>query len=584
VLESGLLRESSGRYTLQAPLPEFAIPTSLRDSLLARLDRLAPVKEIAQIGACIGREFSYQLLACVSTLRAEQLEEAVKKLTEAGMVYRRGTPPDATYTFKHALVQDAAYDSLLRSRRVQLHAQIAGALERDFSERMVNEPELLALHFAQAGLNERAVPYWLKAGQRALARVALPEAVEHLTTALSVNEQLPGSAERDRQELLIRVTLATAYLAFRGWPAVEIPQTLRPARELAIRLGADAELVAILGYLWVHHGTRCEYPRTLELIGELDALAQSREDSQAFPVARWMESITYCQMGDFERARQSAEQLRLAYDPERHSHLVDVFNMDLKCDTLVWAGWTLWALGYADQAKQVVEEAVELARRLRHPFNLCWNLSGGAFALLLRGEARLARQWLTDAYAIAREHAIAYLTDVWVPLVEGVALIEQSEHAKGYSTLTPALTRWREAGPLLFIPWFNLTRARALIGLKGFAEASDLLHEALQIIGSTGQRMHEPEVHRVLGELELQHPTSNKQVAEQSFRKAIEVARAQEAKGWELRAATSLARLWEAEGKRREAHELLAPIHDWFTEGLDTRDVAAARELLESLS
>jgi hypothetical protein len=345
VLEARLLRDAGDHYELIGPLPSLAIPSTLQDSLMARLDRLAPVKEVAQLAACIGREFSYEMLTKISPLTDESLQGALLQLAEAELIFASGSPPEATYTFKHALVQDTAYASLLKSKRIQLHAQIAEVLERNFTERAANEPELLAFHFTQAGLNEHAVPYWIKAGQRALARVALPEAVGHLSTALSVNERLPEGVERDRQELHIRVTLATAYLAYRGWPAVEIfqPCTLR---NLSMRLNANSELVAILGCLWVHHGTRCEYPKTRELIGEMDALAQSLEESPAFPVARWMESITYCQMGDFKRARESSEQLLAAYAPGQHSQLVYTFNMDLKCDTLVWSGWTsgLWVI------------------------------------------------------------------------------------------------------------------------------------------------------------------------------------------------------------------------------------------------
>ena len=207
------------------------------------------------------------------------------------MLFRRGTPPDATYTFKHALVQDAAYDSLLKSKRAQLHAQIAQSLETDFSDRVANEPELLAHHFTQAGLNQRAVPYWILAGQRALARVALAEAVAHLTTALSVNERLPASVERDRQELDIRMLLGTAYLSSLGWAAVQVAQTLEPARDLAIRLGEDAKLVPVLYYIWFHHAMRCEYPKCLEAIEELDALASASDDSTAFVIARHDRSL-----------------------------------------------------------------------------------------------------------------------------------------------------------------------------------------------------------------------------------------------------------------------------------------------------
>jgi len=253
VLESGLLREAGDKYTLKAPLAALAIPTSLRDSLLARLDRLAPIREVAQIGACIGREFSYELLTAVSPLIGEGLEEALEQLTKTGLVFKRGTLPDATYTFKHALVQDAAYDSLLKSKRSQLHAQIAKVLEEHFSDIAANEPELLAHHFTQAGLNGRAVSYWIQAGQRASAKTALPEAVSHLSKALESIQTVSASTERDRSELEIRVKLARAQLARFGWASPDLPKTLIPAQELAEQLGENQSLFETLNYLQVYY-------------------------------------------------------------------------------------------------------------------------------------------------------------------------------------------------------------------------------------------------------------------------------------------------------------------------------------------
>jgi len=583
VLESKLLREADDRYLLDAPLPALAIPTTLRDSLIARLDRLAPVREVAQIGACIGREFSYELLAALSPLKYERLDEALEQLTKTGLVFRRGTLPDATYTFKHAMVQDAAYDSLLKSKRAQVHAHIAQVLERDFSERVANEPELLAHHFTQAGLTERAVPYWINSGQRALMQVALPEAVGHLTTALSINQRLPASVERDRQELHIRVMLGTAYLASLGWAAEEIALTLEPARDLAMRLGAEDQLVAILWYIGNHHAVRCEYPRALEVIRELDALAQSREDSLPFLIARRAEALWRHWMGDFRTARQAGDRLLQIYDPEKHGQLVQIYNHDPKSDTLLWAGYYLWALGYPDQAKRAALEQLELARRLGHAFNLCWSLIGGTYTLVFRGETQQARQWLAEAEAIAREHAMTYMADVMVPWNDGFALIRQGNYAEGYTKITPAQKIWRGGGGLLAVPWVNASRAVALMGLKRFAEARPLLDEAVEIIDRTGHRMDEVEVHRVLGELHLQGLTPDVDAAQTSFLKALTVARSQDAKGYELRAATSLARLWESQGKRREAYDLLAPVYNWFTEGFDTRDLQDAKALLEGL-
>jgi class 3 adenylate cyclase/tetratricopeptide (TPR) repeat protein len=584
VLESKLLRDAGDHYVLDGPLPALAIPATLRDSLIARLDRLAPMREVAQIGACIGREFSYELLAAISPLKGARLDEALEELTGTGLIFRRGTPPDATYTFKHALVQDAAYDSLLKSKRTQLHAQIAQALEQRFSGRAVTEPELLALHFTQAGLDERAVPYWISAGRHALASVALAEAVGHLTTALDVNARLPPSTQSERWELEIRVMLGTAYMAFLGWTATEIAPTLRPARDLAMRLGEHELLISILYQLSNHHAMRCEYADCVEAGDQLGALAQSSEDSVAFIVDRFAEADLQCFMGNFSKARAAGEQLLQAYVPEKHGHLVHTLNMDPRCNMLLWGGVWLWALGYPDQARQSVMDMVEFAQRLGHPFNLCWDLLGSAFALGLRGETQLALSRIAEGLKVAQEHALNYMADVMVPTHDGIALIEEGAFAEGYAKYIRHMGHWRTAGGLHLTPYGNQLCAKALIGMERFDEAKAQLTEAVEIIERTGHRMHEAEVHRVFGELWRQHTRPNVEAAETSYRKALEVARVQEAKSFELRASTSLAMLWQSQGKRREAYALLAPVYNWFTEGFDTRDLKAAKALLDELA
>jgi predicted ATPase len=584
VLESKLLHEEGDKYVLQGPLPALSIPTTLRDSLIARLDRFAPIRDTAQIGACLGREFSHELLAAVSPLKSAQLDEALEQLTKTGLVFRRGMPPDATYTFKHALVQDAAYDSLLKSKRAQLHAQIARVLETQFADIVASAPETLAHHFTQAGLSERAVPHWIEAGRRALARVALPEAVGHLTTALDVIGQLPGSLERDRRELAVRVMLGTAYMALLGWMAIEISHTLRPARELAIRLGEHELLISILYQISNYHAMRCEYAACLEVDNELNALAQSSGHSSAFIVARFAQADTECFTGNFAKARQHGEQLLRAYDRQKHGHLIYALNMDPKCNMLLWGGYWLWALGYPDQAKRAVQEMIEFAKPLGHPFNLCWDLLGGTHALMLRGDIDLARAWIAEAHAVAEEHGLAYMADFLVPTFQGYALIEQGDFAEGYALYSRPREVWQLAGALHMVPFGNQLVARALTGLQRFDEARALLKRAVEIIEGTGHRMHESDVHRVYGELFQQQSVPDLRAAEASYLKSIEVARSQEAKGFELAAAISLARLWRGQGRRREALDLLAPIYGWFTEGFATRDLVQAKALLEDLA
>ena len=541
------------------------------------------MKELAQIGAVIGREFSHELLAMVSPLAEPQLTEGMEKLVGSELIFRRGVAPDAAYLFKHALVKDAAYESLLKSKRLQLHAQIANVLEKEFAGVVAAQPEVLAHHLTEAALHERAIPYWIRAGQQALARVALAEAVAHLTAALKVNEQLSASAERELQELDIRMLLGTAYLSWKGHAAPELLQAIEPARRLAIDHRQDEKLVPILFYIWMHYTARVEFGPGLEIVGELDALSQATADSYAYIVARNVENMTYGWMGNFTRACKAAERGVRAYDPERHAPFVHVYNHDQKCGILSWAVHFLWILGYPDQAQQAAQEQVDLARRLGHPFNLAFSLTTGCAALVQRGEASLARQWIAEADAIGKDSAIGYVTNFFVPFWTGMLQVTQGEDEAGYAKLSCAWEYFEGGGGFLLGPLASMMKATAAVNLGRFDQASRLLDEALMLINRTDHRMHEAEVYRVLGKLQQQRSNPDVGAAEKSYRKAIEVARSQSAKGFELRAAMSLARLWQGQHRRKEARALLAPVYNWFTEGLETRDLVEARALLEEL-
>jgi tetratricopeptide (TPR) repeat protein len=584
VVESKLLRDAGDRYLLSRSLPTLAIPTTLRDSLIARLDRLAPVREVAQVGACIGREFSYQLLAALVPLKGADLDDALTQLNATGLLFRRGAPPDATYTFKHALVQDAAYDSLLKSRRMQLHAQIAEILERDSGYRGLNEPELIAHHFTQSGVHERAVPYWMRAGERALAQAAFQEATGHLRAALSENGMLPASAERDRRELNIRLMLGAAYLSSLGWAAVQVAEVLTPARELANKVHEYDKLAAILYYLWFHHLMLCEYEHTAAIVEELHSLARARNDSATTVIAGMAQALLYWFTGYPKKAREAADRMVEAYDENLHGHLAQTCMHDPKCLTLIWAGQWLWALGYPDQARQAAEEQLALARRLGHPVNLFAGLSVGTVGLTFLGQTSVARQWLAEAHDMARQLAMTFFADAIVPFWDGCVLVAQGDYAEGYAVQTKGCKGWRETGPLHLIPLAHTARASALINLQRFDEAQSLLEEALQIIDRTGQRSDEAEALRVLGEMHQRKPQPDVGAAEKCFLEALEVARRQEAKGLELRAATALARLRHQQGRTAEARDLLSSIYDWFTEGFDTYDLQAARKLLAQLA
>jgi class 3 adenylate cyclase/predicted ATPase len=582
VLESGMLKRSGDRYELNAVPAAITIPTTLQDSLIARLDRLGPVREVAQVGACIGREFSHELIASILPMDASTVRHAMDQLVVSELVFRRGAPPDAVYTFKHALVQDAAYAMLLKSRRQQLHAAIARALERNAGEAGDVSPEVLAHHYSRAGLPDAAAPRWLEAGRRSLSRMALPEAVSQLMSAMDQIGQLSQAEPRDRLELETRVTLGTAYFALLGWVAVEVIQALRPAREIAQRLGDREKLVSILYYLWFHHGMRSDYEQALAAAGEIDAVAEASGDAGAKATALMTRACCHAWMGQFAAARQLGDELEAVYDFDRHRHLADSYNHDIRCLTLVWAGSWLWALGWPERSRRACLEQLAHARKVGHAFNLLWGLSGGTMGLLLLRETAVIHEWLQELRDVGREQAmpIAELLHQWW---DGYAAIVEGQYERGYAQLEPGARFWRTLGGVHLVPYANLMLARALSHRGRVKEALALVEDAEAVIEQTNHRMHEAEVYRVKGEI-LVIGGSDLDLAEIAFRKALVVAKAQDAKGWELRAASSLARLWQQQGRADEAHALLSETYKWFTEGFDTPDIKEAAVLLDELS
>jgi predicted ATPase len=402
--------------------------------------------------------------------------------------------------------------------------------------------------------------------------------------ALSVNGLSPASVERDHRELEIRILLGAAYLALRGWAATAVLQTFQPARDLAKRLGDDEKLVSILWYLWLAHMARCEFPDGSSAVEGLYALARSRNDPVTSLVARWADCVHQGAQGHFQRARQVDEELLALYTDESHGHLLHLYNHDPISGPAPWRGACLWELGYPDQARQAVADGRERAQRVGHPFNRCWCLAVGTMPLLLRGEGDIAREWVAEAKCIAEEHGMAFVLDVLVPWWDSAALIVQREYESGYAKLAGAMNIWRAIEGRVLIPFSNMLMGQALMGLGRFDEAAGVLLEAVEFIERTGHRTHESEVRCALGELLRRQPAPNLEGAEASFRKALDVARAREARGSELRAAISLAHLWQSQGKRKEAHDLLAPIYGWFTEGFDTKDLKEAKALLDELN
>jgi predicted ATPase len=547
VIESGLLREESDRYVLDRALPPFAIPATLHDSLMARLDRLAQVRLVVQTGAAIGREFTYALLRTVSRLPEDELQAALGRLVAAELVFQRGTPPAAVYSFKHALVQDAAHGSLLRNARRQLHAQIAEALETQSSEIIDSEPELLAQHYAEAGLVEKSVAYWEKAGRRSAARSAMAEAAAQLQKGLDQLALLPDSPERRRQELEFCSALGAALLFAKGLSAPETGHAYARARELWEQLGSPSEFLGIPYGQSFYHAFRGELDRAQSIAEDMLRLGHRRNDAAGVVLGHLSCARGLLYRGKFGQSKSHLEAGLALYDPTAHRSLVDRAGSHPQVYFEGYLAIVLFCQGYPDQAFARSSAYIAEARRLAHPPSLAPGLAVGA--------------WL--------------LSIGWIKVRSG-------DVTEGMSLLRSGLAAYRATGAELFAPVHMSHLARACEVAGRIGEGLALLEDALQIVERTGERWFAAELNRHKGRLLLRQ--GHAEAAEELYRKASSIAEAQEAKLWELHAAVSLARLRRDQGRGAEARDLLAPVYGWFTEGFATPDLEEAKALLDDLA
>jgi class 3 adenylate cyclase/predicted ATPase len=584
ILESGNLRDAGDRWEYAGQRGTLAIPLTLRDSLMARLDRFAPVKEIAQIGAAIGREFSWELIAAVAPHPKSELDQALAQLTASGLAFQQGTPPDAVYTFKHALVQDAAYDSLLKARRQGLHGKIARVIEERVPNTEATEPELLAHHYTEARLLPKAIPLWQKAGSLALGRMALTEAIAHLNKGVELIAALPASEERDGAELDLRCLLGMAWIAFRGWQAPEVWDSLHPALGLANSLRRNDALAPILLGLFTFVFCRGRVAESLHWVTQLMNAAETYGDSDLLILGHHTAVIAYVWLGDPIKAREHADRVLALYSEDQHGHLVEIINNDPKTIGLLWSAVAAWMLGYSGQAVSICEAGTAHARRRGHPFDLGCALTLGAHVFDHLGEPDEWLKRIEEGDRLGREHSLPFLTEFCVPTFSGIALIRKGRVADGVALLERGLAVWEKGGGRVCIPWWKSVLAEGIAQLGNPAGALDLIEENIAQIERPGweERYYYAETLRIKGW--LLSLKGDPVGAERSYIGSLDWARTQQAKSWELRTATSYARLMRDHGRAREAHELLAPIYAWFTEGFPTKDLKDAKALLEELS
>ena len=584
VLETGLLQERDSHYVLSRPLPSMAIPTTLHASLMARLDRLAPVREVAQIGAVVGREFSYELLSTVAGLPNEKLEEALAQLVRSELVFCRGELPQAVYTFKHVLVRDAAYSGLLKSRRAVLHATIADAFEQRFPEIVETQPETLAHHLTEAGLFEKAEPYWLQAGKKAAMRSANLEAIAHLKRGIEATDRLPDGARKDRLELDFQFALGPCLIATQGPASNETMTTFARARELCERLGDAPEQLQVMFWLTTASVVRGELPLAQDTIAALLSIAEARGDRPALLNAMRGQAMIRLFMGHLTGAREAIERAFEAFEAssEEDRLAARAAGQDAGVADLALMSWDLWLLGHADTANTRMDTAIKRADAIGHPHSQAYAFYYASILHALRGELLIAQRYAERCITLSEEHGFRQ----WrlAHAIRGICMTTLDPSSSALEEIRAALDEYRGAGYQLGITALYVLLCPALLSSHDCEGALEVIEQGLTTTSRNSERIFEAELYRLKARaLLVRGGADAKTTARSLLDRALTTARSQHAKALELRAAMDRAALWIDQGRREEALDFLAPIYGWFTEGFDTQDLKQAKTLLDQL-
>jgi class 3 adenylate cyclase/predicted ATPase len=584
--EGALVRDGAG-VRLTKPLNALKIPPTVQGILAARIDRLAPEnKALLQTLAVIGKEFTLNQVNAVLAGSDSELDQRLEALQSAEFIYEQPTTGDIEYTFKHALTQELAYQSLLIERRKQVHERAGQALESMYGDQLEDHLSELAHHYSRSGNTHKAIEYLHKVGQQMMQRSAYTEAISHLSAALALLMKLPDTRDRVQQELTLQIVLGAPLIASKGYGAPEVRHAYARAHELAEQLGETSQLFPVLLGLFLVNALRGEYKAALKLGGELLTLGRNTQEPTLRLTAHYMLGATFFLQGQAALSQSHLEQGRILYKPEQHQALTSIAGFDVGTCSLCWLSGALWHLGKPSQALQLIQEAVSLAEKLAHPFNLVTVLGFAAWLHSLRREVKPALAYAERQIEISTEKGIKFNL-AWGMIVRGWALAEQDAVEEGIAQLRKGIADFQETGgnQQMTYSLALLTEAYTRKGCP--AEALAILTAALAMAGQSGELYYHAELHRLKGELmlkELCRPTAESQLqAEMAFKQAIKIAREQSAKSLELRATVSLARLLRDSGRRDEARSILTDIYNWFTEGFDTADLKDAKALLGEL-
>ena len=584
VLEAGIGR---GReVAASVPGARLGVPATLQASLMARLDRLgAAAKGVAQLGAAIGREFSYELAASVGDLSEGGFQEALQRLVGSGLVFQRGVPPASDYLFKHALVQDTAYSTLLRGPRQALHRRIAVALEAEFPSLIEARPEIAAHHYGEAAIADKAVPYWLLAGKLSVAKSAVEEAVAQLRRGLGLLRGLPETPERSRLELDLHIPLMFALAGARGYAHAEVSAALDRARQLVAATAATGTPLhfSVLYLVWAAEYVRGNGKRVLEHAQQFLSLAEMQPASAPRLIGHRILGTGQLVTGDFRQARPHLERAASLYRAEEHREFAYRYGQDIGASAFCYLSWALWHDGFPDQAARTADRALLHAREFGHAHTLAFTLWHAAILALLSRNVLRVERLANENATISEEHGFPQWSALSAVQL-GWAAAHRGQGANCIDRMRRGIAAATATGARAFEPFHVGLVAEALAFAGEFDQGLAELDRALARSIESGETWADAELHRLRGDLMCRLSRPDFCNAEGSFRTALSIAREQGTKGFELPAATSLARLWGKQGRQTEPRELLAPVYGWFTEGFDTTDLIEAKALLDELT
>lgn len=583
VIESGLLKEEANEYSVTGHFAPLKIPVTLQDSLMARLDRLASTKELVQICAILGREFTAEMLMAIQPRNEKTIRQGLRQLVESELLYQRGVFPKTTYTFKHVLIQETAYHSMLKNTRQSYHRQVADMFVERFPQLVTTQPEVIAHHYTRAGAEKEAISYWQKAGRRAVERFACEEAISHFSNAMEILATLPETAERTESELESLLAIGPLLIAIKGYAAREVEQVYSRARTLCQQMGNKAQLYQLLWGLWGFFVVRAQHREARKIGEELIELARDERDTtHRIESHLTLGGALYCQ-SEFMLACESLEKGANLYDMKYHRSCLTLFAVDLGVFCSAWGSHPLWHIGYPDRAIARSIEAIHLARKLSHPYSIVLALDYAAIVHQFRREAEAAYQRAEEALILSKEHNFTYYLG-WAMIIRGWSLSVQGDGKEGATDIHQGLEMLLNTGAKRSVPYY-LSLLAEVYGINGQAEeALQTISEAFREAQDIGEHWWEAELCRLKGELLLKQSNSNANQAEKSLHTAIDVARRQNSISLELRATISLCRLKQQLETNNHAHQLLVDVYNRFTEGFDTPDLKEAKDLINELA